>query len=91
MPEFRAALHCGPLVTAEIGFERHKITYFGDVVNTTARLEALSKTLGIPVLASADLLGRIGGLPADLAAENLGFHAIRGRNERIAVAAIRQR
>ncbi len=64
VPEFRAALHCGPVVTAEIGLERHKIAYFGDVVNTTARLEALSKTLGVHVLVSADLSTVSGRCPA---------------------------
>ena len=91
MPEFRAALHCGPVVTAEIGLERHKIAYFGDVVNTTARLEALSKTLGVHVLVSADLLQRLGPLPEDLVAEDLGAHTLRGREEPLAVAAIRRR
>jgi class 3 adenylate cyclase len=91
VPEFRAALHCGPVVTAEIGLERHKIAYFGDVVNTTARLEALSKTLGVHVLVSADLLDRIGPLPGDLVAEDLGDHTLRGREAPLAVAAIRRR
>jgi adenylate cyclase len=91
VPEFRAALHCGSIVTAEIGLERRKITYFGDVVNTTARLEALSKTLGVAVLVSGDLLACIGTLPDDLAADDLGVHAMRGRNEPLAVAAIRER
>ncbi|MCJ2073895.1 adenylate/guanylate cyclase domain-containing protein [Methylobacterium sp. J-030] len=91
VPEFRAALHCGPVVTAEIGLERHKIAYFGDAVNTTARLEALSKTLGVHVLASADLLDRIGPLPGNLVAEDLGTHALRGREAPLAVAAIRRR
>ena len=91
VPQFRAALHCGSVVTAEIGLERHKIAYFGDVVNTTARLESLSKTLGIHVLVSADLLDRIGPLPDDLVAEDLGRHALRGRDEPLAVASITQR
>ena len=91
VPQFRAVLHCGWVVTAEVGLERHKIAYFGDVVNTTGRLETLSKSLGEPVLVSADLLGSIKGLPHDLAAENLGFHAIRGRNEPLEIAAIRLR
>lgn len=91
VPEFRAALHCGPVVTAEIGLERHKIAYFGDTVNTTARLEGLSKTLGVRVLVSADLLERIGTLPADLVAEDLGAHTLRGREAPLTVAAIRQR
>ncbi|MCJ2126034.1 adenylate/guanylate cyclase domain-containing protein [Methylobacterium sp. J-077] len=90
VPEFRAALHCGPVVTAEVGLERHKIAYFGDVVNTTARLESLYKSLGVHVLVSADLLDQIGPLPLDLTAENLGAHALRGREAPLAVAAIRQ-
>jgi adenylate cyclase len=91
VPEFRAVLHCGWVVTAEIGLERHKIAYFGDVVNTTGRLESLSKALGEPILVSADILASIGGLPQHLAAENLGFHVIRGRNEPLQVSAIRLR
>jgi class 3 adenylate cyclase len=91
VPEFRAVLHCGWVVTAEIGLERHKIAYFGDVVNTTGRLESLSKTLGEPVLVSGDFLDSIRELPLDLAAENLGFHAMRGRNEPLEVSAIRLR
>ncbi len=73
VPEFRAVLHCGSVVTAEIGLERHKIAYFGDVVNTTGRLEALSKTLGEPVLVSASLLDRMRGLPPNVAVESWGF------------------
>lgn len=91
VPRFRAALHCGPVVTAEIGFERRKITYFGDVVNTTARLESLSKRLDVPVLVSEHLLACIGALPEDLVVEKLGVHAIAGREEPLAVAAIGQR
>ncbi|MER2193303.1 adenylate/guanylate cyclase domain-containing protein [Methylobacterium brachiatum] len=91
VPEFRAALHCGSVVTAEVGLERHKIAYFGDVVNTTARLESLSKSLGVHVLVSADLLNRIGPLPPDLIAEDLGAHSLRGRDAPLAVAAIRKR
>ena len=91
VPEFRAALHCGPVVTAEIGLERHKIAYFGDVVNTTARLEALSKSLDVRILVSADLLDRLGPLPDDLAVEDLGAHVLRGRAEPLAVASIRCR
>ena len=91
VPKFRAVLHCGSVVTAEVGFERHKIAYFGDVVNTTARLEALSKALGVTVLVSADLLACIGSLPDDLTAEDLGFHTIRGRTEPLSVASIRQK
>ncbi|RWM94374.1 MAG: adenylate/guanylate cyclase domain-containing protein [Mesorhizobium sp.] len=89
VPEFRAVLHCGSVVTAEIGLERHKIAYFGDVVNTTGRLESLSKALGQPILVSADILAGIRVLPPHLVAENLGFHVIRGRDEPLQISAVK--
>lgn len=88
VPRLRAALHGGSVVTAEVGIDRHKIAYFGDTVNTTARLEALARTLGTPVLISADLLARLPGLPANVGARPLGRHALRGRDEAIQVAAL---
>ena len=92
MPEFRAALHCGPVVTAEIGLERHKIAYFGDVVNTTARLETPVQDASASMCWSRPISSRrLGPLPADLVAEDLGAHTLRGRAEPLAVAAIRRR
>lgn len=88
VPRLRAALHGGPVVTAEVGLDRHKIAYFGDVVNTTGRLEALSRTLDVPFVVSADLLARLPTLPPGVTARALGAHRLRGRDEPIAVAAL---
>jgi adenylate cyclase len=88
VPRFRAALHAGSVVTAEVGVDRHKIAYFGDTVNATARLESLCGTLGIPVLISADLLDRIATLPDGVVARRLGDHSVRGRDRPLAVAAL---
>lgn len=85
VPRFRAALHGGEVVTAEIGVDRHKISYFGDVVNTTGRIEALCRTLDAPLLISADLLGRIPALPAGIRARPLGAHAVKGRGQMLTV------
>jgi adenylate cyclase len=88
VPRFRAALHGGSVVAAEIGVDRHKIAYFGDTVNTTARLETLCRDLDEPILISAELLSRITALPADVRATNLGSHALRGRDQKLAIAAL---
>jgi adenylate cyclase len=88
VPQFRAALHGGSVVTAEIGIDRHKIAYFGDVMNTTARLEALSRSLDESVLISDDVLRRLAPLPAALAVRPLGSHAIRGRGQALAISAL---
>jgi adenylate cyclase len=76
------------VVTAEVGVDRHKIAYFGDVVNTTGRLEAMSRTLNAASVASTDLLDRLPGLPPGVTARPLGSHALRGRDEPIAIAAL---
>lgn len=88
VPEFRAALHCGSVVTAEIGLERHKIAYFGDTLNTTSRLESVAKELGVSILVSGDLLDRLGTLPGTIIVEDLGSRTVRGRHEPLRLAAV---
>lgn len=87
VPRLRAALHGGPVITAEIGVDHHKITYFGDTVNTTARLESLCRTLGEQFLISADLLSRI-ELPSGVDIADKGLFNLRGRGQELAVAAV---
>ena len=79
VPRFRAALHCGPVVTAEIGLERRKIAYFGDTLNTTSRLEGLAKELGAEIVVSGDLLDRLGDLPGHIRISEFGVRALRDR------------
>ena len=88
VPRLRAALHGGPVVTAEVGVDRHKIAYFGDAVNVTARIEALCRPLGADILISQDLLDRLERLPDGVRARALGTHALRGRGAPLAVATL---
>ena len=87
VPRLRIALHGGPIVTAEVGVDHHKIAYFGDTVNTTARLESLSRTLGVPILISSDLAKRL-DFSGDIKAEYLGQHALKGRGQSLGVMAL---
>lgn len=87
LPRLRAAMHGGTVIIAEIGVDRHKITYFGDTVNTTARLEDLCKTLGRPVLISSELVELI-TLPGGIDAEYLGEHSLKGRGQALGVYAL---
>jgi adenylate cyclase len=89
VPQLSAALHGGPIVTAEIGVFHHKITYFGDVVNTTARIETLCKSLKQPHLISQDLFARL-TLPEGVEAEPQGAHAVKGRDEPLSVLSLRR-
>ncbi|WP_442919142.1 adenylate/guanylate cyclase domain-containing protein [Methylobacterium sp. Leaf118] len=88
VPELRAALHGGSVVTAEVGVDRHKIAYFGDVMNATARLEGLCRETGRGVLISDAVLARLPALPDGVEAEALGAYRLRGRSETMAVHAL---
>ena len=74
----RAGLHCGPVVTGEMGTERKEIVFLGDTVNTTARIQELCRETGDRVLASADLVDRL-GLPPGIAKRSLGDLRLRGK------------
>ncbi|MCJ8508110.1 adenylate/guanylate cyclase domain-containing protein [Rhizobium lemnae] len=89
VPKICAALHGGVVVTAAIGLFHQKITYFGDVVNTTARIEGLCKTLEEPVLISAELLARL-NLPDNVTADSCGAHTVKGHDAPLTVFALRQ-
>ena len=70
-------IHSGMAVAGHIGSrERHAFTVVGDAVNVAARLEALSKDVGYPVVCSGAVAQAL-GYPAVL--EAIGTQKLRGR------------
>jgi adenylate cyclase len=61
-PEFKAGMHGGKVIVTWVGELKKEITYLGDVVNTTARIQEDCKRLGKDFLISEELLNRISGL-----------------------------
>ena len=55
-PTFKAAFHCGTVTSGEIGEIKKEVLFTGDVLNTTARLQSLCKSLDADVLISESLL-----------------------------------
>jgi adenylate cyclase len=84
---FRAGLHCGPLVTGEMGTVKREIVFLGDTVNTAARIQDFCRQSGDRVLASADLVDRL-DLPPGVAKRSLGDLRLRGKGEDIALYAL---
>jgi adenylate cyclase len=78
VPEFKAGLHGGPVVTSEIGDLRKDIVHSGDTVNTASRIESQCRPLGRKLLISGSLLAR---MPEDLGLvlEDLGPVELRGK------------
>lgn len=59
VPEFKAGYHIGEVTTGEIGIIKKDIIYTGDVLNTTARIQAECNTFDAKVLISGDLLNEL--------------------------------
>lgn len=58
-PEFKAGIHFGNVTAGEIGIIKRDITYSGDVLNTTARIQGLCNEYKVNILISNDLLNII--------------------------------
>lgn len=86
----RAGLHCGPVVTGEMGTVRKEIVFLGDTVNTAARIQELCRETGDRVLASADLIDRL-DLPPGIAKRSLGDLRLRGKGADLALYALTKR
>jgi len=58
-PEFKAGLHFGKVVSAQIGDLKREIVYNGDVLNTTARIQNECNTYQRNCLVSGILMNRL--------------------------------
>ena len=56
VPEFKAGYHLGEVTTGEIGIIKKDIIHTGDVLNTTARIQAQCNKYNAKALISGDLL-----------------------------------
>ena len=90
VPEFKAGLHGGPVVTAEIGDIKKDIVHSGDTVNTAARIEAQCRPLERRVLVSEALLSQC-QVPEELALEDMGEQELRGKVEPLHLYSVRAR
>src|SRR3984957_8679174 len=86
-PRIRGSLHFGPVIVGEIGDVKRAITFNGDVMNTAARLEELSRKVEGGFLASRAAMDRFSSTPP-FAVRELGRLPIRGRADGIDVIGI---
>ncbi len=81
-PSFKAALHLGKVTTGEIGALKKEIIFTGDVLNTTARIQALCNTYKTEILISDHLLQWL-TLDQNWATTSLGTINLRGKTKNI--------
>ena len=87
VPRIRGSLHFGPVIVGEIGDVKRAIVFNGDVMNTAARLEELSRNVDGGFLASRAAMEQFGSAPP-FPVRELGLLPIRGRADGIDVVGI---
>jgi adenylate cyclase len=87
VPRIRGSLHFGPVIIGEIGDVKRAIVFNGDVMNTAARLEELSRQVDGGFLASRAAMQQFSSAPP-FAVRDLGRLPIRGRADGIDVVGI---
>lgn len=79
-------IHVGEMIAGSVGSpDRMEYTVIGDVVNVAARLQALTKDLGVDVLISRDVYEKV---KSDVAIRSLPAVPIRGKAEPLDVFAL---
>ncbi|MFK7772496.1 MAG: adenylate/guanylate cyclase domain-containing protein [Saprospiraceae bacterium] len=81
-PEFKAGLHGGHVIVTWVGELKREITYLGDVLNTTARIQEDCKRLGRDFLISEELLNQVKDLK-NVKAEFIDDTVLRGKQKHI--------
>jgi len=61
-PEFKAGLHFGKVISAQIGDLKREIVYNGDVLNTTSRIQNECNKYQRNCLVSGTLMNRLKGI-----------------------------
>jgi adenylate cyclase len=89
-PDFRAALHLGPVVIGELGLLKMEIALLGDTMNTAARILEACRDTGNPTLASGALIEQIADLPPGLVSRALGLVRLRGKETALPLYALEE-
>lgn len=79
-PGFKAGLHFGDVIATEVGDIKSEIVYLGDVMNTTARIQGMCKSLGADLLVSGTLYAQLPKMNS-LIFEHAGSVELKGKSE----------
>ncbi|WP_424961442.1 adenylate/guanylate cyclase domain-containing protein [Ekhidna sp.] len=84
-PEFKAGMHVGEVTTGEIGALKKEIIFTGDVLNTTARIQALCNEHDVSLIISKELGDQ---LPHEIVTTDLGSITLKGKSQPTKILAV---
>lgn len=89
IPDFKAGLHFGEVISAQIGDIKREIIYNGDVLNTSARIQEQCNVLKRELLISGMLLNRL-DIENEYSAEKVDTIKLRGKENAIELYSLAQ-
>jgi adenylate cyclase len=87
IPGFKAGMHCGKVVAGEVGIIKRDITFSGDVLNTTSRIQGKCKEFNAEIIASDDLVNAL-QLNGKYSTQFLGSIKLRGKEKDVELSTI---
>lgn len=78
-PKFKAGIHSGNVIVAEVGGSKTDIAYHGDTVNTAARIRSECNNLDRSILISAELLSLLKNIDDAYEIESMGIISLKGK------------
>ncbi len=82
IPHFKAGIHFGEVISAQIGDIKREIVYNGDVLNTSARIQEQCNKFGRELLVSGILLNKL-NIENEYKAERIDTVKLRGKERSI--------
>ncbi len=88
-PEFKAGVHSGKVISAQIGDIKREVIYNGDVLNTTARIQEQCNKFERELLASGNLLDQL-DLTNLFKAEKIDTAKLRGKESNVEIYSVKK-
>jgi adenylate cyclase len=88
LPSFKAGIHWGRVIAGEVGIIKRDITYSGDVLNTTSRIQNMCKTFNQEMIVSKTLIEEL-QLVGIYTTEMLGAIKLRGKEKEMQLVAVK--
>ena len=80
LPVFKVGLHYGAVMVGELGKIKRDIAFSGDVLNTTARIQAKCNENNVDILVSSEFAEVLYQLPEGITKETIGNVHLRGKS-----------
>ncbi len=89
VPKFKAGVHAGKIIIAEVGTIKKELAYHGDVINTTSRIQELCNEYKEQLIVSEALLSQL-TLKDKYKVIELGNELLEGKTKELKLFAIRR-